>query len=124
MIVGEEGVGKGALQALPPEAEDSQLFFCAGHADVEEAALLLIQFHLFRVRVGASGRVDRGQDAVGHVHQDHPLVFQALAGVDGGDEEGAFRVAGPLGHDALQFPQAGQEHLGAVGLFSQALQNV
>ena len=124
MIVGKEGVGKGALQALPPEAEDGQLFFCAGHADVEETALLLIQLHLFRVRVGPSGRVDRGQDAVGHVHQDHPLVFQALAGMDGGDEEGAFRVAGPLGHDALQFPQAGQERLGAVRLLPQALQNV
>ena len=79
--------GKGRFQPGLAECDDGELLPGTGHPHIEEPPLLLIGVPLRR----GGGLVPQhlGQQPVGHIHQNHAVIFQPLAGVDGGEDERA-----------------------------------
>ena len=120
-----EGGARGWLSEPGGIGEQLQLVFGPGDPDVEQPPLLLQGLPL----LGGEGalllrRVHRGKDAVHHVDQDHPVVLQPLAGVDGGQDKGAVGVALRPLHHPLERVQPVQQALDAGGLPSQGEQDV
>lgn len=130
---GKQLPGEGGGELRVPEADDVQLLPGPGHGHVEEPPLLL---GIVGAEAGGAAAGVPGKDAVGHVHQDHPVVFQALAGVDGGENDRGFVAAAGPGQ-RLQLGQTGQqpengrlgraedfENGGLIGVQAAALQVV
>ena len=63
--------------------KDTQLIPCPGHRDVEQPALFLVCPDLI-LGVRPNGRQGR-QNPVQHIQQNHPVIFQAFAGMNGGE---------------------------------------
>ena len=88
----ENFLGKRGFQSCFSKGDDLQFPFGPGHSHIEQPALLLIGLQLLLGCVLI--RQILGQQSIRYIHQDHPLIFQALAGVDGGEHEGAHWISG------------------------------
>ena len=97
---GESGGGQCAVKQnqLPPGP---------GHGHIVQAAVLLIAADILRQR--AQGLGLGGQNTVHHVQQNHPVIFQALAAVDGGQGQRGVRRVLVVGYQGAQFLQPGQQ---------------
>ena len=91
--------------AAVPAGKQIQVVFCPGHGHVEQAAFLLILplfLRVFRL-------CDGGQNVIQHVQQVHGIIFQAFAGMNGGEDWTVPGRVRRLSHQGPQAVQPGQE---------------
>ena len=107
--------------ALLARAEKQrQLVTRAGHPHIKQAAILLVLANFIGGLAGNFGA--GGQHAVDGIQQKHPVVFQPLAGMDGGQNQRRTVVCVLLQHH-LQALQPPRQQAGYGQAFAQLRQN-
>ena len=91
--------------AAVPAGKQIQVVLCPGHGHVEQAAFLLVlPLFLWGFRL-----CDGRQNVIQHIQQVNSVIFQAFAGMDGGEDRSVLGGGRRLSHQGPQIVQPGQE---------------